>query len=206
MFLASLSWIRIRLGSIVFVSDSTCSADPVLDLFQLRFFVWSCSYATCPCDFLSGILNEHAEDVGLHGQALDIPFTAVGASECNALFRQVLSRNVDVRHLHGTMQEQVEGAPCIYHRKLGGCPLQSCDLAIFGTPCPPFSEMRVNRYKPGMVANHPLAQVTFRDAHNMLVHGGHRCVVMEQVAGFNKPESAGETASPQMRPGLHLIV
>ena len=118
-------------------------------------------------------VHEHAEDVGLHGQALDVPFTAVGASECNALFRQVLSRNVDVKHLRGTMREQIEGAPCIYHRKLGGCPLQACDLAVFGTPCPPFSEMRVGRYKPGTVANHPLAQVTFRDAHN---HPGNALV------------------------------
>ena len=93
----------------------------------------------------------------------------MGASECNDGFRAVIQRNVEVKHLHGTMLEQTRGQPCIFHKDLGGCcEMEVCDLAVFGTPCNPFSDMRVKRYRDGSVVQHPLADVTFRDAHKLL--------------------------------------
>ena len=135
-------------------------------------------------------------------QALDIPFKAMGASEPNMMFRSIIQRNVDVAHLHGTMLEQTQGKPCTLHKGSCGCSMQVCDLCIFGTPCPPFSCQRVKRYQSGSVVDHPLAEITFRDAREMILFG-HRCVVMEQVAGFERPEEAGGgLTTPLKRPGL----
>ena len=110
-----------------------------------------------------------------------------------------------MKHLHGTMLEQTRGQPCIFHKDLGGCcEMEVCDLAVFGTPCNPFSDMRVKRYRDGSVVQHPLADVTFRDARNMLVHGQHKSLVMEQVAGFDKPFKAGDARTPLRQPGAQL--
>ena len=82
--------------------------------------------------------------------------------------------------------------------------MEVCDLAVFGTPCNPFSGMRVKRYRDGSVAHHPLADVTFRDAHRMLVFGQHKSLLMEQVAGFDKPLKAGDDTTPMRQPGAQL--
>ena len=138
-------------------------------------------------------------------QALDIPYRAVGAAEPNDAFRSVILSNFQVEHLHGTMAEQVAEKVCIHHKKCGqvSCSLTECDLCVFGTPCNPFSEMRVKRFRDGSVAQHPLASITFVDAKNMIVQGRHRCIIMEQVAGFDKPESAGDTFATPMQRFLH---
>ena len=123
----------------------------------------------------------------------------MGASECNDSFRRVIMRNVQTIHLHGTMQEQVAGKPCLFHRSAEACPMLQCDLVVMGPPCQPFSDQRAKRYRDGSAVQHPLASVTFRDAHNMIVQGGHRSLVMEQVAGFDKPESTHRGETPMKR-------
>ena len=163
---------------------------------------------------IPGLSSKSAENYLLHRaklfhvivslQALDIPFKAVGASEANPAFRSVIQANFAVEHLHSTMMQQVDGEKCLLHAKTScGCSLQSCDLCIFGTPCNPFSEMGTKRYRDGSIAQHVLAPVTFRDAKNMIVSGNHKAIVMEQVAGFDKPECAGsgKDTTPMRRPG-----
>ncbi|CAE7252717.1 unnamed protein product [Symbiodinium sp. CCMP2592] len=137
-----------------------------------------------------------------HLAALDIPFKAIGASEPNATFRAVAQQNFEIQHMHGTMQEQIEGRKCLRHEKCSDvscCPMEACDLCVFGTPCNPFSDLRMKRYRDDSVARHPLAEVTFRDAKSMIVQGDHRCIIMEQVAGFDKMESGSDTLSTPMR-------
>ena len=145
-------------------------------------------------------------NMSLLQQALDIPFVAVGASEPNAAFRSVIQANHCVEHMHGTMEEQVAGKACSFHRKASCCKLEACDVCVMGTPCNPFSDMRFKRYRDGTVSRHPLCEITLRDAKNMIVQGGHKAVIMEQVSGFDKPEatraSAGQMGeTPMRRPG-----
>ena len=124
----------------------------------------------------------------------------MGASDPNAMFREVIKRNVEVEHLRGTMMEQTLEKECIFHKNCGGCTLEPCDLCVFGTPCNPFSEQRTKRYRDNSVVTRPLAEVTFRDAKQMVLKGQRKCLIMEQVAGFDKPEQAGETLTPLRRP------
>ena len=127
----------------------------------------------------------------------------VGVSEPNAAFRSVIQANHCVEHLHGTMQEQVEGKACSFHRHASCCKLEACDLCVMGTPCNPFSDMRFKRYRDGSVSRRPLSDITFRDAKNMIVQGGHKVVIMEQVLGFDKSEapraSVGDIGDTPMR-------
>ena len=132
----------------------------------------------------------------------------MGASEPNAAFRDVIQSNVQVEHLHSTMLDQTEERPCLHHPEPLQCKLEACDLAVFGTPCNPFSDQRVKRYRDNSVSRHPLAEVTFRDATSMIVRGDHKCVVMEQVLGFDKREQLGscaESQTPMRRPDLAYV-
>lgn len=133
-------------------------------------------------------------------EALGIPYELVGASEINPSFRSVIQANFTVKHLHNTMKDQVDSAACLLHRdSCDSCRLTPCDLAIFGTPCPPFSEQRTKRYRSGSVKEHPLTRVTMEDARDMIVLGGHKAVVMEQVQGFDRAEVAGDAEFTPMR-------
>ena len=128
----------------------------------------------------------------------------MGASEPNAAFRDVIQSNVQVEHLRSTMHDQ----PCLHQPGALQCKLEACDLAVFGTPCNPFSDQRVKSYWDNSVARHPLAEVTFRDATSMIVRGDHKCVVMEQVLGFDKREQLGSCAESQTlmrRPELAYV-
>ena len=117
-------------------------------------------------------------------------------------------RNVEVTHLHGTFLDQTLELPCLHHQHASECKLQACDLCVFGTPCNAFSDAGVKRYRSGSIARHPLSQITFRDAKNMVVKGNHRCIVMEQVEGFNKPvcsDASQLEPTPMQTPGPHVI-
>ena len=130
----------------------------------------------------------------LFWQALGIPYVAKGASEPNAVFRKVLQANFCPEHMHRTMREQLSEDPCLCHPDARNCKIEACDLAVFGTPCPPFSSQRVKRFQDGSVAQHNLTSITTQDAMDMLCDVGHKAVIMEQVAGFDKAESAGGSA------------
>lgn len=72
-----------------------------------------------------------------------------------------------------------------------------------GTPCDPFSEQRNKRYSDGSVASHPLFDVTFKDAVDMLTsHHSPNCSILEQVLGFSQPISRTDDTSPMQRPGF----
>lgn len=59
-----------------------------------------------------------------------------------------------------------------------------------GTPCDPFSEQRTKRYVNGSVKEHPLYNVTFRDAIGLLrKECAPKAAILEQVMGFDKPET-----------------
>ncbi|CAE7746671.1 unnamed protein product, partial [Symbiodinium necroappetens] len=122
--------------------------------------------------------------------ALGIPFIAKGVSETQAASRSLLLANHEPEHVHCCMRDQIEGRGCLIHPD-AKCALESCDVCVFGTPCPPFSQFRGKRYHENSVASHDLVSVTMEDARDMLVLGQHKAVIMEQVPGFDMPEHSG---------------
>ena len=132
-------------------------------------------------------------------QALGLPFRMQGASECNAEYRKIIRANIDVAHLHDSIQAQHECAPCLLHSTRETCASPPCDLCVMGPPCPPFSTQRVKRFSTGSVKNHPLYEVTFTYAKDVIAQGRHGTCVLEQVQGFDRAE-AGEDLTPLRRP------
>ncbi|CAE7215305.1 unnamed protein product [Symbiodinium sp. CCMP2592] len=119
------------------------------------------------------------------------------------------------------MRDQVQSCGCLKHPS-GKCALESCDLCVFGTPCPPFSQFRGKRYRANSVAEHSQVDTTMEDARDMLVLGQHKAVIMEQVPGFDMPDHAGastestfmsrflQSVQKQTRelkqPGYHVLI
>ena len=109
--------------------------------------------------------------------------------------------NHKVEHVHPTFAEQNAGKPCILHPHSPSCARPvNADLGVFGTPCDPFSLQRGKRFHDGSVKQHALYSVTFTDALNFLLDpGAPKAVIMEQVEGFNEPESDSESEIPMNR-------
>ena len=133
-------------------------------------------------------------------QALRVPYRAVGTSEPNPEFREYQALNHEgIEHMHLTMEDQHRARPCTLHKHAescdpcaslpGGCP----QLAVFGTPCPPFSRQRTKRFAENSVREHQAFAVTFEDTFKWLQKFEPITALMEQVKGFNARESAGST-------------
>ena len=135
-------------------------------------------------------------------QALEIPFTCCGVSEPNLVYQDFEKANhaACVEHMHNTMSDQTVGAGCLLHPKSEECNLgQGHSLAVFGTPCPPFSTMRTKRFQEGSVKSHQLHDVTFKESVQWLQSFRPAAAILEQVAGFDKPEVAGGHHTPLHR-------
>ena len=107
-----------------------------------------------------------------------------------------------------TFGDQNDEKPCLLHGKAASCRKGSqIDVAIFGTPCDPFSEQRNKRYADGSVCQHPLFEVTFTDAFNLLTGAqSPNACVLEQVLGFNERESRTREETPMERPGARILI
>ena len=138
-------------------------------------------------------------------QALEIPFVPVGAADINDRFRAYVQCTVrePVRHFHASMEDQVSGVCCTLHRGQAGCigePAGVVDIAVAGSPCPPFSMQRSKRYLDGSVEQHPLYYVTDDILPRWLVRFEPKFAVLEQVMGFDRPTEAGQSVTPLQRP------
>ena len=123
----------------------------------------------------------------------------IGVAEPDEEFRTFIHANHAemVQHMHRTMEDQVQGCPCLHHAGGRGCELSKPDLAIFGTPCNPFSGYRKQwRVKPGNVENHKLYDITFTSALAWLEHFCPPTCVLEQVEGFTSPLSCDVSETP----------
>ncbi|CAE7629924.1 unnamed protein product [Symbiodinium sp. CCMP2592] len=130
---------------------------------------------------------------------LGIPFQCLSMSEPVEAFRTFARANMPdaVVHLHETLREQVEGAPCLNHPQKRRCDLQTqVDLLVAGTPCNPFSGQRHKRFKPGSVANHALTSHTYKELLALVRKTQPTNIIMEQSEGFGKPVASGEAESP----------
>ncbi|CAE7926006.1 unnamed protein product, partial [Symbiodinium necroappetens] len=136
--------------------------------------------------------------------ALEIPFVPVGAADINDRFRAYVRCTVrePVSHFHASMEDQVSGVCCTLHRGQAGCigePAGVVDIAVAGSPCPPFSMQRSKRYLDGSVEQHPLYYVTDDILPRWLVRFEPKFAVLEQVMGFDRPTEAGQSVTPLQR-------
>lgn len=138
-------------------------------------------------------------------QALGIPFRSLGTSEPNASYRAYQILNTpSIEHMHCKMDEQAEGFPCQLHPAAGACfpgESQSPQIAVFGTPCPPFSRQRAKRFVKNSVEDHSAFSVTFTDTYKWLLVYQPVTAIMEQVLGFDCKDSVdSEGPTPYARP------
>ena len=105
-------------------------------------------------------------------------------------------------HVFTTMEEQTAQSACLLHScSAAGCQsAQVCpDLAVTGTPCHPYSKQRAKRFLPNSVTGHDEFKVTFSSLLDWYRTFEPRCVVAEQVMGFDMVEHSGSTVTPYER-------
>ena len=141
-------------------------------------------------------------------QELGIPCTMMSVSELNISYREFLHENHGdlIEHMYTSFQDQVDEACCLLHPKSQSC--KGCgsagrfaDVAILGTPCPPFSTQRCKRYSQGSVKNHHDFNLTFKTTYDLLLQHNPRVVVFEQVEGFDLPFACDDPTTPKTRLG-----
>lgn len=98
----------------------------------------------------------------------------------------------------------MDGSSCRLHPG-EHCKIEGVDLCVMGSPCPPFSTQRSKRFHDGTVTDHPLYSVTFHDARDAIVDGGHKAIILEQVEGFAKPQVVGDELSPMERQATRFV-
>ena len=121
-------------------------------------------------------------------------FRIVHASEQNVNYRKVVLLNNDglllPQDFCNSIEEQVQ---------LSMPAGTELDLLVTGSPCNPFSTQRAKRFKPGDVAKHCSAAVTFESIVGMYQVHEPKMGVTEQVEGFDKPISSTDRATPMQR-------
>ena len=140
---------------------------------------------------------------GTSRQALGIPFVCWSTSEPSADFRsfQAANHGECIQHMHHTMQDQVCDCSCSLHPEASACVVDhSPSLAVYGTPCKPYSVLRSKRFVDGS-RKHASYDVTFADSLEWLEKLTPLVAIMEQVMGFVSRESQSERESPMDRPG-----
>ena len=73
------------------------------------------------------------------------------------------------------------------------------DIAVTGTPCPPFSQNRQKRTAIGSVVNHPLYHVTDSLLPSWVAMTEPKFAVIEQVKGFHQPMDCKDESTPLIR-------
>ncbi|CAE6931379.1 unnamed protein product [Symbiodinium sp. KB8] len=157
-----------------------------------------------PLSLVSCCTGAFAEAVCL--EALGIPFTAVGASECSQTAQKIIMANHPPTHLHDNFRDQIEHETCRLHGpSQQKCGMQQSDLCVCGSPCPPFSTFRSKRFLEGSVRQHGQTDTTMLDARDMLLHGQHKAFILEQVPGFDQAETSRDSSESPMRRFLNMI-
>jgi hypothetical protein len=141
----------------------------------------------------------------IYAQALGIAFRSESCAEPNLKFQAFFQLNNFgmIRHSFRTLQCQMRGEGCLLCRPDDS---DSCsgisghvNYGITGTPCPPFSKQRPKRHIDGSVQSHRLFQTTFTDFVEWLAKFEPGASTLEQVVGFDEPESSSDISTPMKR-------
>ena len=126
-------------------------------------------------------------------------------SEACEPFRDFISENFKVSHVHSTLADQAAGKPCLLHPECTSCPLHSdAQLAVLGTPCNPYSKGRVKRWADDSVKSHVSYDTTFKDTYAFLQCAEPRIAILEQVDGFLLRFSSTDAQTPHQRPSVDM--
>lgn len=141
-------------------------------------------------------------------QALGLKFNIMSAADPNVKCQEFVLENHQRNpptHWFCTLADQIAGKPCRLHEFASdGCNGSPCtpDLGLIGSPCHPFSTQRNGRFEPGSVQGHEECKVAMTEMLQWLVKFEPRVAFLEQVAGFDMPETKGgpQSSSPKSRP------
>ena len=131
----------------------------------------------------------------------------MSASDCSDKCKSFVFANTAgscPTHWYQTMEHQTKGGTCCNLHKgskvCNPCPYTP-DLGLVGSPCHPFSTQRANRFVEGSVAAHSECKVAMEEMLEWLRVFEPRLAILEQVLGFDMPESkgAGPETTPKMR-------
>ena len=140
-------------------------------------------------------------DAKPRAKALGLPFICLSTSEPEQAFRKFQTDNFGnlMLHQHEFMDHQTKGCKCCLHPDMPGCSVPvSPRVAVFGTPCPPFSKMRTKRFTTGS-QEHQMYAVTFQEWFDWALQMEPITGIGEQVLGFASRESPDDTSSPLER-------
>ena len=142
-------------------------------------------------------------------------FKALGCADINERFRAYIKAvhgtkdagTGHIVHLHTSMEDQVAGSACALH------PACECrfsldtdpDIAISGTPCPPFSTQRAKRTQEGSVKAHALFYVTDDVLPKWIAMAEPKFLVLEQVRGFGQHTDPSDDSNPLERPAAEKM-
>jgi hypothetical protein len=135
-------------------------------------------------------------------QELGLGFATLSCSEPNTSFQRFVLANHSPMHFHSTMNHQTAGCACVLHPLAESCAADPgvVNVAVFGTPCPPFSTQRAKRRVDGSVQAHAAYLTTFEDSISWLSKFEPITACMEQVLGFDMAVSTSDSSTPMNRP------
>ena len=124
----------------------------------------------------------------------------------NQDYRQFMELNYGnkIKHMFADFESQVRDRFCVTHPGCHSCkgcgtPELPMDLAVLGTPCPPFSQARTKRWADGSVEAHRFFATTFGTTYDFLERQNPAAVILEQVEGFDLPFSQQDATTPKQR-------
>ena len=144
---------------------------------------------------------------GCPDQALGIPFEVVSASEKDSNYQAFICENhrLDLRHLYGSLDEQLRDKPCVLCKNAGACSSVDGDtnihFGITGAPCDPYSTQRCKRFSNGAVAAHSDYSTLMTDVIRFYRKYEPKTGIVEQVEGFDMATSSDDKTTPLQRQG-----
>lgn len=140
-------------------------------------------------------------------QELHVKFNLMSCSDMKENCRKFVMQRAKLTdtaptHFFDSLDAQTANRVCLLHPTCSsGC--QSApvcpDLAVCGSPCHPFSCMRHKRFCAGSVREHPEHDTTFDSLLKWYERFEPKCIVFEQVKGFDSPEYTGDSSTPARR-------
>ena len=130
---------------------------------------------------------------------LGLTFSCLSASEPDSTAQAFIAANFsqnEILSVKSTMQEQIEENRSFQDEQdQDGFRGLAPHLAVFGSPCNPFSRQRVKRFQDG-AQKHKMFETTFLDLRQWLEEFNPPTAVMEQVLGFDMRIQSDDARTP----------
>ena len=139
-------------------------------------------------------------------QELGFKVNVVSVSEPSAACRAMIAANhQNIPFVFDDLQMQREAAARQSSSNLKGPRMTGADFAITGTMCTPYSKQRGKRFLPGSVREHEHDSLTSVHCLAWVQQLAPLAGVVENVEGWNMPESFVASVSPMSRPTIRAV-